>query len=182
MKKILFISAFAACAAMGLSSCMNGDYDANPDTVNTGGNPLTPVNPGNGGSTPGVAAKGEIRFRLNGANYTLTGQYVDGSPRIMSGGYMYTGGEKQVGFIIDNYPGPGVYVITETDNRGRYTLTDYNSTPISKDYLTSNPGGGGEINVTSDANDEMIGTFHFTAFYNGEKVELTDGSFDLPKQ
>ena len=180
MKKILFISAFAACAAMGLSSCMNGDYDANPLTVNSGGNPLIPINPG-GGSTPGVAAKGEIRFRLNGSNYTLTGTYFDGSPRIMSGGFSYAGGEKQVGFTIDVYNGVGTYTITETDNHARYTLRDFNATPMDKDYMTDQPGGSGEIKVTSDANNEMIGTFHFTAFNNGEKVELTDGSFDLPK-
>ena len=40
MKKILFASLFAGCAAIGLSSCMNGDYDADPTGTASGKNPL----------------------------------------------------------------------------------------------------------------------------------------------
>lgn len=40
MKKVLFTSLFLAAAAMGLSSCMNGDYDATPDADTGGDNPL----------------------------------------------------------------------------------------------------------------------------------------------
>jgi hypothetical protein len=183
MKNILLASLFAV-SAFGLQSCNNGDYDVNPAVTASGTNPLNTGNGGNGGggnSGPGTANKGEIRFTLNGANYTLTGNYIDGNPRIMSGGYTYTGGQKQVGFIIDNYTGPATFTITETSNRGRYTIYDYTATPISKDYLTSNPGGNGQIIVTSDANNEMIGTFNFTAFNGSDQVTLTNGSFDLPK-
>lgn len=186
MKRLLFTTMIAACAAMGLSGCISGDYDANPDGTVSGTNPLNPPSSGGGGGgggTPGIAAKGEIRFRLNGSNVTLkSGKYLDGNPRLMSGGLSTSGGEQQVGFIIDNYTGPGTYTITENDNQARYTLIDYTASPMMKDYLTDVAGGAGEIKVTSDANDEMIGTFSFTAFYNSEKVELTNGSFNLPKQ
>lgn len=40
MKKVLFTSLFLAAAAMGLSSCMNGDYDATPEADTGMDNPL----------------------------------------------------------------------------------------------------------------------------------------------
>jgi hypothetical protein len=40
MKKVLFTSLFLASAAMGLSSCMNGDYDATPEADTGKDNPL----------------------------------------------------------------------------------------------------------------------------------------------
>src|SRR5687768_11368053 len=52
MKKILLLS-LSAFAAMGLSSCMNGDYDANPLTVNSGTNPLNTGGGGGGGGGGG---------------------------------------------------------------------------------------------------------------------------------
>src|SRR4051812_32605045 len=70
MKKVLFTSLFAACAAMGLSSCMNGDYDATPNANNGTTNPLANNNGGGGGG--GGTSGGSITCKIDGTSYTFT--------------------------------------------------------------------------------------------------------------
>src|SRR4051812_14009784 len=72
MKKILFASFFAASAAMGFSSCMNGDYDANPNSVNSGTNPLQNNNGGGGSGGSSGGATGSITAKVDGTSYTFT--------------------------------------------------------------------------------------------------------------
>jgi hypothetical protein len=79
MKKFLFASLFAACAAMGLSSCMNGDYDADPTNVINGNNPLNPTNPTGGGGNPNDpsyyswSGTDPVSAKIDGTAYQATG-------------------------------------------------------------------------------------------------------------
>ena len=187
MKKILFTFLFAACAAMGLSSCMNGDYDANPLNANSNANPLLNTGSGGsgGGSNAGIAAKNEIRCLLNGSAIVLSdAKWQDLIIRLFNGSKpTANNGSDVVAFGLAGYTGAGTYTFGEgMFSTGRYSITDFFATPIMKDYTTNAPGGGGELIVTSDTNDEMKGTFSFVAFYQSDKVTVTNGSFYVTKQ
>lgn len=184
MKKVFFASLFAACAAFGLSSCMNGDYDATPNSNNGGANPLAGSGgsgggggTGGGGGNIGTAARGEIRCVVNGTNLVIPGakwQSVIG--RTVNASALNGTIEKRVGMLMADYTGPATYtIIGGSDITASYTLSDY-AAPSVKLYTTA-PGGTGQIVVTSDANNEMRGTFSFTAYYNSEQVTVTNGSF-----
>ncbi len=198
MKKVLFTSLFLACAAMGLSSCMNGDYDANPNANNGTTNPLANNGGGGsggggggtgGGSGPGTAAKGEIRFRLNGSsNVTFTGSnytIVGTTDPLISGGNTGTTGSTTINVFILNYTGPGTYAFTgtsATSTHGTYTISPFGSSDDTYNTATGTPTGTGQVVVTSDANNELVGTFSFTAYNStGGKTDVTSGSFDVVK-
>jgi hypothetical protein len=186
MKKFLFSSLFAACAAMGLSACMNGDYDATPNSNNASPNPL--ANSGNGGGgggtgggggSIGTAAKGEIRCVVNGSNLIITNakwQSIIG--RGISGNLTTGTLDKAISMLMASYSGPNTYtIIGGADVSASYTLSDYTGPSIKNYSTTTAPGGTGQIVVTSDANNEMQGTFNFTGYYNSEQVTVTNGSF-----
>src|SRR6185369_7341708 len=83
-KKVLFTSLLIACAAMGLSSCMNGDYDATPMSNNGTTNPLGNNGGGGGG---GGSTSGQVNFKVNGKQYSFTGaKYLDAIGRQITGG------------------------------------------------------------------------------------------------
>src|SRR6185295_11405286 len=87
MKKVFFTSLFAACAAMGLSSCMNGDYDANPNANNSTANPLLNNGGNGGGGGGGGSASGQVSFKVNGKQYTISGcKYLDAIGRQITAG------------------------------------------------------------------------------------------------
>ena len=198
MKKLLFSSLFAACSVMGLSSCMNGDYDATPASNNAQPNPLANSGGSGGGSGsggggsssgPGTAAKGEIRFTLNGSqNVTYTGAnylIASGNDPLISGGATGASGDTKVNVFILNYAGAGTYNFTGTSassTHGTYSITPFGSGSDDYNTATGNPAGSGSVTVTSDANNELIGTFSFTAYNSsGTKVTITNGSFDVAK-
>src|SRR5690606_31645003 len=99
MKKILFTSLIAACAAMGLSGCISGDYDANPDGTTSGANPLNPPGSGgSGGSGGGGGTGGSGNTGGPGFNWSGTDPWsakVDGVPLVVTGS-----GNSRGGYII----------------------------------------------------------------------------------
>ncbi len=193
MKKVLFSALFAACASLSLSACMNGDYDATPDTNNGTPNPLGQTNGGGGGgggSSIGTAAKGEIRFVLNGTNVTYSGAginytVVGTNDRLISGGNTGTSGQTNINLLISNYTAPTTYTFsgtTASSPHGNYTITPFGGSADDYNTATGSPAGSGQVVVTSDANNEMIGTFSFTAYNkSGAKMTITNGSFDVLK-
>ena len=91
--------------------------------------------------------------------------------------------DKAIDIVLVDYTGTGTYQLgaAATGLAAGYTVTDYSVDPNGKHYSTEDPGGNGETVITTDANNEMIGTFHYEAFNNGEKVSITNGSFDVLK-
>lgn len=186
MKRLLFSVLFAACAAVGFSSCMNGDYDADPDTANTAPNPL--ANNNNGGSTDvGIAQKGQIRCVVNGTPVVINGAgYSDILGRNISGSRLDGSIEKAVSITLNPYNSVATYALggaTNTNAAG-YTYTDFSSNPGGTHYGTVSDQASGEVIITSEENDVLVGTFHFEAYddNNNQKVSVTNGTFNVAKR
>lgn len=192
MKKFLFTSLFAACAAMGLSSCMNGDYDATPNANNGNPNPLA-TGGGNGGGGGGGGTSGTITCKIDGVSYSFQGNYSILSSGV---GSMYTiaGGTsdgttgRTISVGVYNYTGPKTYdLATEgVGNYGYYPMSNTSDVTVYGTNAAGSPGSG-TATVTSDANNRLQGTFSFTAnkaMGSGaaSSVTVTEGAFDVPKQ
>lgn len=86
------------------------------------------------------------------------------------------GGDVAVTLVVDEYTGPGVYPLK------------YFKASIAKDGVASYQTAAaepGEITVVSDDGKVIKGTFHFTAYRNGnpatqEKKTVTEGLFVAP--
>ncbi|MEO6831048.1 MAG: DUF6252 family protein [Chitinophagaceae bacterium] len=200
MKKLLFSALFLSTIALGFSSCMNGDYDANPLTTNTTINPIKPVggsgngggNGGGGGGSVGIATKGQIRCVVSGgsnfvsspaSNYQVTGNDI-----LITGGVLETTLQRDVDLYISGYTGVGTYTCSgtsSTSTHGSYSVETLGSGSTETfNTATSTPQGSGTITVVTDANNELIGTFSFTAYSDkdgSKSVTITNGSFDVPK-
>jgi hypothetical protein len=178
MKKILFISAFAACAAMGMSSCMNGDYDANPDTVNTGGNPLTPVNPGGGGGNSNDPAyyswngTDPVSAKIDGAAYQATGAMALDLSGIIT--LQASGGGKMVQVMFPSATANGT--ILECNSTSTNIIT------VDNNY-TSATGSGGKIYVIENDATHCKGKFfgNLKMISGGGNMDVTEGYFNVTK-
>lgn len=102
--------------------------------------------------------------------------------------HMETPDQHQI--ILNLMPSQGVGTYdkgsTYYGGGGRYQLaTAYYQQPYLNaclDAPTDNDGDG-EVTITSVDNGRYKGTFHFTAWScDGEKVVITDGKFDVPKE
>jgi hypothetical protein len=191
MKKVFFTSLFLASAAMGLSSCMNGDYDANPNAVSSAPNPLNNNNGGSGGSGGGGGSTGgTITCKVDGTNYTFTqATYnVIGSMYTIAGGNSDGTNGRTISLTISSYSSPKAYSIP-ADAAGSYGVFPLSNTSNVTSYSTAAVGapGTGTVTVTSDANNRMKGTFSFNAnklmgSASAGSVSVTEGNFDVPKQ
>ncbi len=180
MKKVLFASLFAASAVFGLSSCVNGDYDATPTTNNGTPNPLNQ----NNGSNGSTSSTGNITAKVDGTSYTFSGKYqVIGSQRIIAGTIADGGTGRTLSVSMTNYSGAKTYNLPADGlgNYGYFPISDPSNTTTYSTASTSMPGSG-TITVTSDDNNTMKGTFSFTAgdaAGGSGKVTVTEGSFNV---
>ena len=170
---------------MGFSSCMNGDYDADPKTANTAANPLANDDNNGGGTNVGVAQKGQIRCLVNGQAVVINGAgYSDIVGRQISGSRRDGTVEKAVAFTLNPYNGAGTYSLggSTNTNAGSYSYTDFSVDPAGTTYSTVDDKATGELVITSDANDVVIGTFHFEGYDQDQKAVVTSGTFNVPKR
>lgn len=176
MKKVFL--AFLFAASLGLVSCNNGVYDAQPAVNNSAaGNPLA-----NGG----VASKGQIVGTVNGTKRVFGTAYylLSGSLLAMQGVQVVDNINHGITMSIDNYNGVGTYTMSGSAIKGIYT--ELNSNMEFREYNTSSTAtpGYGSITVT-DAGDEIKGTFTFTAYnfnFVPNTADIINGTFDLTKQ
>lgn len=193
MKKLLFSALFLSTCALGFSSCMNGDYDANPLTTNTTKNPIKDEGNGGGGGNVGVATKGQLRFTVDGSQNVIAGsgtnfQILGANDRLIAGGRTDGTSDISLSVYISNYTGPGTYAFSGTQaasTHGTYTVRSFTTGTLETfNSAINTPTGTGTVTVTSDANDEMVGTFSFTAASDknaGKNVTISNGSFDVVK-
>ncbi len=180
MKKILFATFFSAAAALSFSSCMNGDYDANPSTTNSNSNPLNTggSSSGTGGGTgAGAVAKGHTIITIGGTTYDLPTCYFSDLPapqRALNAGGLANGKVHNLALVLEAYHGVGTYNLTTSLSEGAYGYLE-NSIMTQWDVDANHSGTSGSVTVTSDASDEMKGTFSFT----GKRVQGSTGS-DMP--
>lgn len=183
MKKILYTSLFAACAAMSLSSCMNGDYDANPATANTGSNPLNTGGSGGsgGGSSFNWSGTDPLSAKIEGASYTGTSASFisNGSGPIQYDAVSSTlnGGVIVVGFPKD--AAPGTYTSNATGTGINYSVVEDG---VNNGYVSNAFGGSGQIQITENDASHVKGKFFGTLKSSaGKSKAFTEGYFNVTK-
>lgn len=188
MKKVLFASLFAACAAMGLSSCMNGDYDATPNANNSAPNPL--ANTGGSGGGGGTSGGGgnfnwtgtdPMSAKIDGTSYTATGVTFSS---ITSGPLPYEGitGMINGGTLLVGWPvnaAPGTYTSNTTGTAIVYNI-DENGTNWG--YASNIFGGTGQIQIIENDATHVKGRFYGTLKSSGSGTHtMTEGWFNVTK-
>ena len=184
MKRFLYSLLFVAASGFTLASCNNGDYDANPDASYADiDNPMMPPN-------KGVPEKGQFIAKVSGAWRVFTNaSYVAlGGQRFITGSYQSQGKSNVVQITLNGYDSAKSYDITAGNLAVFSSVPTANPADVTQ-YSTESPvqTGSGNVTVTTDANDEMKGTFYFTAYKelpiesSSEKIIITEGRFFVPK-
>ncbi len=190
MKKLLFSSLFAACAAMGLSSCMNGDYDATPTSNNGSTNPLNPTGGGSGGSGGGSGGGGgsfnwsgtdPISAKIDGTAYTGSSATFSsssvGSIQFDAITASLNGGTIIVGFPVN--AAPGTYGSNTTGTAFNYSIVENGQ---NNGYGSNIFGGSGQIQIAENDATHVKGRFSGTANgSNGKSHVFTEGYFNVTK-
>jgi len=186
MKKLFFSAFLAACAGFGVAGCSNGDYDANPDTNNSGGvNPLNPTGGMNtdfnwGGTDPMSLELNGKAWKADDASSLI---WTD-NKHIFIGGMNYTSGADTSNCTLylnlSTKPGDIVYVFSgNTDNSASFStkISDENQEYAS----TSAPFGAVKI-LENDAT-HMKGLFYFLARAprTGQYINIQKGYFNVNK-
>jgi len=178
MKKIIFITLIAACAAMGVSSCMNGDYDANPAGVATGTNPLVPVTPANNGSNlPSYyswTGTDPLSAKIDGTGYTATvavATLVGANLQVQASGDGKT-------FTI-TFPGSTANGVVLPLSSATVTTVSY--TEGTDSYSSSMGTGGGVYIEENDASHVKGKFFANVKSAGGGTKSITDGFFNINK-
>lgn len=177
MKKV-FYSLLCAGSLLGFAACSNGDYNANPDSVENGAvNPITPLTSDEynwGGTDPMSAEINGAGWVADNASFTLDGSgsnvlvgTKDGSAKVMRlslkdvwSGNLYDMGWKNT----DRYG-----LLTDTVNN---VFTPYYS------YL----GNSGGIKIIYNDTDAIKGMFYFKGVtLDGQVVTVNKGYFNIIK-
>lgn len=80
---------------------------------------------------------------------------------------------KTVGFVIDDFKGPGKYLITET------LLTTMSYIGDAQDFETYFVSTSGEITITSYSDKLIVGKFNFTGNNGDRDINITSGEFSI---
>lgn len=183
MKKIFLSTLFIAGAAIAMTSCNNGNYDADPNTNNS--NVINPLNPNN-------LSLGTIKAKLNGNEMTFSnGAGTTTSVSFGIGGNTSgsTTNFETLAIQIVNYNGAQTYEVsgTSTDLVLSYAKIE-NSAPTSAYGSTISPTGHVKVVVSEDADSKVKGTFEGIVYYAGpgsvnlsDSIVITDGQFYVPK-
>jgi hypothetical protein len=181
MKKFLVASLFAATAAMGLSSCMNGDYDANPTTNNGGNNPLNPGGGnGGGGSSFDWGGNAPMTVKLDGNGWGPGNvSYLPSIGGMPASVFAINNKEEIVVGFPESTPANTVVTFNNT-NFASYT-SDMNSSDLATKY-TAAMGGGGAVQIIENDATHVKGKFYFNAKNtSGGSHDITEGYFDVTK-
>lgn len=180
MKKILVASLFAASAAMGLSSCMNGDYDANPLTNNTTKNPLDTMPAGNvylfdwNGTAPMSATIEGNPWHASTGTYTPPMGGMPASVTAMGPG------NSAISVMFPETAPPNTVIDFDAMNVGSYT-PDFNNTDPNQKF-NAHMGGGGSLQILENDASHVMGKFQFNASNSlGQNVQVSEGYFEVTK-
>jgi hypothetical protein len=188
MKRLLYASIFATTAALGLSSCIRADYDADPKTVSNGVNPLTQTNNNNGGGNNGG--------NNNSFNWSGTDPM---SAKIDGAAWQATAGEYQTpsGFPVtveaaaDDGSFMRINIPTNATLNTVYTFSNNLTGSYAGPGAVGDPdqiynagqGGSGQIMITEEDASHIKGKFTFTGKnFSGKGTKtITEGYFNVNK-
>jgi len=188
MKKLILAASILFCTAATMTSCNNGDYDANPSTNNSGvANPIPPDGGGggNGGSDCPAVNKTPISATVNGEEFVgdasnfFTRAEIENNPitgknifEIQAYKASFQGEQTSIFIAIDDYTGPKSYSIGAGSTVGGIGPA---ANP-SMQYTTPN-GGGGQIVITREDADTVAGTFYVTARNSSGQSKTACGGY-----
>ena len=187
MKRILYASFFAACAALSLASCMNGDYDADPTNVSTTTNPLN-QNQNNGGGGGGGS---NSNFDWNGSDPMSA--KVNGSGW-QAASFVYAPAQQGFPANVVGESGDKSTITIQLPTNPTVNTTYSFGSNLTASYLveknSQNPddlfgagfGGSGQIQITEDDATHIKGKFYFTAKnLAGQSRTISEGYFNVTK-
>lgn len=181
MKKILLTSLIAACASFSLSSCMNGDYDANPAGTASGTNPLTPPSTGGGGggtSSPSFYSwngTDPISAKIDGTGY----QASVSSAQEVSNTYVVQGSDGSKTMTI-TFPNTSANGSIQPLSQSSITIVGY--TEGADMYVSNIAGGSGSVYIMENDATHVKGKFVATLkAASGATKNITEGYFNVDK-
>lgn len=195
MKKIFLSTLFIAGAAIAMTSCNNGNYDADPNTNNS--NVTNPWNNNNGnngnggGNNGGSVTLGTMKAKINGTEINFSNPAIATN---VFGNLGITGNTAsppdfdQLTIGVAGYTTPKVYEGTGFSNLtliyGKYQGNALTATYSNSTSATNHV----KIEVTDDSNGNFKGTFEGTVFYaapgspnTSDSIIITDGVFYVKK-
>lgn len=185
MKRILYASFFAACAALSLASCMNGDYDADPNNVSTTTNPLNQGQNGGGGSGGNSSfnwnGSDPMSAKVNGtgwqaAEFTYLPS-MQGFPASVVG---KAGDKSAITIQLPTNPTINSTYSFGSNLTGSYSVNIESSDPDN--VYSAGLGGGGQIQITEDDATHIKGKFYFSGKnIGGQTRTISEGYFNVTK-
>lgn len=175
MKRLFLATLLATGIGAAFSSCNNGQYDSNPNANNSG--TTNPINQGNNSS----GSTYYLRVKVNGTlkNYQPS-MNINSGVLMMGGPNTNLSDKTSLGITLAGYTGAGTYTVSGSIPSSACVFSDATSTSNILGYTSST----GSVNVTSDANDIMQGTFTFQmdlAAGTGNPITFSDGEFKIHK-
>lgn len=172
MKKLVLSAALLITSSLAMISCNNGNYDANPDTNNSGTPPPVLSGGGGGGSfnwtgTDPMSAK-------------IAGTGFQGS----SGSYMAFNGSAS---ISASQGGTTITILIPENTAAGATVNAGGSSSISvqeniTDIYASSFGGNGSIKILENDATHIKGLFYGQCKnMSGAAKSITDGYFNIKK-
>lgn len=165
-------------AAVSLSACLNGDYDADPNNVNSAGNPIKTERVLNAAGTNNLARSGmgELQVKMDGRFVTTNEVQVAD-----------LGGVTKLSAKIGN----DILAVSFPSNAGNNTTWDLNSSTLVHAGLvvdgaqfSTSVGKGGRVLLLENDATHCSGTFYFDAAGKAATSEthaISEGSFNVSK-
>ncbi len=180
MKKILYSALLFGSVCLGMASCSNGDYIANPSSNgNNSVNPLNPLKPGDfiwTGTAP-------LSLKINGSSWVADSVIY----LVDSLGYNLILGikNKKIQLYLHLQD-------TYADNLYNMGYNQYNRLGIWADsfgysfsdsaYYFSALGNSGQLYMTQNDTDFYAGKFYFQGVNAmGQVINISDGFMKIPK-
>lgn len=150
---------------------------------------LTGCSSDDDGGSGGDAGKGTIKAKVDGVQFTSL-EITSIANKVTAGGVTTltlqgNTSSQAITMIVIGYEGEGTYQISDSNVFISATYVEPNiSDPLNSPTWSApyqDSGIIGEINVSEETSDNIVGTFNFTAksSADGSTKVITDGSFDL---
>jgi hypothetical protein len=183
MKKLILAASILFCTALTITSCNNGDYDADPNTDNSG--IPNPIPPDDGGGNGGGSGGGNSSFNWTGTDPMsakidgVAFQATSGLANAANGYIVIQGSAGLDGTVMLSFPentGAGTVVSITSTNPASYMSGTF-------DIFNTAAGGSGSIKVTENDATHVKGYFYFTAknAAGANSVTISDGYFNINK-
>lgn len=174
MKKLVLSAALLITSSLAMISCNNGDYDANPDTNNSG-TPPPVIGGGSGGGSFNWSGTDPMSAKIDGNAF----QAASGT-----GHYIAFSGSASIS--ADNN-GKTITILIPENTAAGATLNVGGSSSLTiqeniTDIYSSSFGGNGSVKILENDATHIKGLFYGQCKnMSGTAKSITDGYFNITK-